>query len=432
MKRRQFLTSAAAGALGAGLPLSAGTARPKSEIPDDVPRIREYRTLGRTGFRISDLCAGSIMDEGVLGRALDSGMNYIDSAEEYPGHHRVVARTLKGRDRSSVFLTTKLEVQADKSKEGFLKRARKCLEELETEYVDCLLMHIPERPETLATPGFHDAMRELKAEGRVKFVGASHHGSFWLQAPEMGMDQVLLAAAEDGRFDLFLLAYNFLQMDRGDRVLTVCREKNIGAVLMKTKPVGIYYSLKSRVENLESEKKDVNPLIREGLQRYKEMIEKAEGFIRDNNLGSPEEIQAAAVRFCLDNPDVSSVCCRAANYDELESYLRLSGTRTNGADKTALAAYKDGCGTLYCRHACGECEPACPHGVPVNTILRYNHYFAAQGREREAMEFYAAIPGARADACAACPGHCESACPYGVPAKGMLLLAHSCLALTSY
>jgi predicted aldo/keto reductase-like oxidoreductase len=61
--------------------------------------------------------------------------------------------------------------------------------------------------------------------------------------------------------------------------------------------------------------------------------------------------------------------------------------------------------------------------------MRYNHYFMAQGREREAMLKYAAIPGTKAEACGECPGYCEAACPYNVPIQGMLILAHDQLSL---
>ncbi|MEW5902093.1 MAG: hypothetical protein AB1715_11570, partial [Acidobacteriota bacterium] len=172
-----------------------------------------------------------------------------------------------------------------------------------------------------------------------------------------------------------------------------------------------------------------HPLYADGLKRYKEKLDRAEGFIKENELQNPEQIQEAAVRFVLRNPNVSTVCALVKTYDELEKYLELSGTGLSAAELAKLEAYREGCGDLYCRHACGLCEPACPHGVPVNTITRYHHYYAAQRREKEAIGFYARIPGAKAELCAACPGHCEAACPYHVPVQGMLLLAHSQLSV---
>jgi len=244
------------------------------------------------------------------------------------------------------------------------------------------------------------------------------------------MEKVLMAAVEDGCFDVFLLAYNFLKMDEGERVLKVCREKKIGTALMKTTPIAIYYTLKSRIEQMEKEGKEINPLYTAGLKRYKEKLDKAEDFIQKYNLQNPEEIKEAAIRFVLDNPDVNTVCCLPRTYDELERFIRLSGSRISDWDRAKMAACMEGCGELYCRHACGVCEPECPHGVPVNNIMRFYHYFAAQGREREAMHKYAEIPGVRADVCQNCPGYCEAACPYNVPVQGMLLLADDQLSLS--
>jgi predicted aldo/keto reductase-like oxidoreductase len=336
---------------------------------------------------------------------------------------------LKGRDRKQIFLTSKMQPEGDITKEGFLKRARKCLEDLETDHFDCMMLHMPERVEVLKTEGFHAAMRELKAEGRVRFLGVSHHGSFWFRDPEETMDRILLAAVEDGRFDVFLMAYNFLQMDRGEQVIQAAKEKKVGITLMKTKPVGTYSLLKSRIEQLEKEGKEVDPLFREGLARYKDIADRAETFIKKYNLQNPEEVKEAALRFALTNPDVHTVCCSAKTYAEAEQFIRQSGSRLSEKDVVTLARYKKACGALYCRHACGVCEPECHRGVPVNTIMRYHHYFAAQGREKEAMLKYARIPGARAEECGHCPGYCEKACPFGVPIQGLLLLAHDQLTL---
>jgi predicted aldo/keto reductase-like oxidoreductase len=431
--RRKFMKSAALGMVGAVVPAGAAGTRTKTQevVPAEknYPKIKEYRVLGRTGFEVSDLATGYIQDFGVFSAMLDAGVNYIDTGESYPGSHKLIGRVLKGRDRKKIFLTSKMLPEDDITKDGFLKRARKGLEDLETDYFDCMMLHMPERADILKTEGFHAAMQELKAEGRVRFVGASHHGSFWFRDPEESMERVLLAAVEDGRFDVFLMAYNFLQMDKGERVIQAAKEKKIGITLMKTKPVGTYSAMKTMVERMEKEGKEVDPLYREGLARYKDIADRAETFIKKYNLQNPDEVKEAALRFALSNPDVHTVCCSAKTFAEAEQFLRQSGSRLSEKDSATLARYKEACGALYCRHACGVCEPECPRGVPVNTIMRYHHYFAAQGREKEAMLKYARIPGARAEECGRCPGHCEKACPYGVPIQGMLLLAHDQMTL---
>ena len=437
LNRRDFLRTSAFGMLGAGVSAKSGWPQTKEagqqgKQKEDKPeiKIKDYRILGRTGFKVSDLGVGYIQDEGLIAAMLDAGVNYIDTAESYPGAHRLLSKVIKGRDRKSLFITTKMLMEdGDTSKEGLTKRVHKALEELNTEYVDCLMMHMPERVEYLKHENFHAVTEQMKREGLIHHVGVSNHGSFWFRDPEQTMEKVLLAAADDGRFDVFLMAYNFLRMDQSERVLEVCKEKNIGVALMKSTPVIKYYGLKARIEQLEKEKKEIHPLYQEGLKRFKDKADRAEQFIKKYDLKNPEEIRMAAIRFVLDNPNVNTVCCSLGTYDQMEQVLSLSGSKLSEWEKEKLAAYKEGCGELYCRHACGVCEPYCPHGVPVNTIMRYNHYFMAQGREKEAMLKYARIPGARADVCSQCSGYCEDACPYNVPIQGMLLLAHNQLSL---
>jgi len=67
--------------------------------------------------------------------------------------------------------------------------------------------------------------------------------------------------------------------------------------------------------------------------------------------------------------------------------------------------------------------------VPINTIMRYNHYFEAQGREKYALAKYADLPGPKADLCYNCQDFCETACPYHVPIQGKLIFAHQQLSL---
>ncbi len=226
-----------------------------------------------------------------------------------------------------------MEVKKNPSKEDFLKRARKALEELDTEYIDCMMMHCPEKAEILKTEAFHAAMKQLKAEGRIRFVGVSNHGSFWFKDPEEPMEKVLLAAADDGRFDVFLMAYNFLQMDQAERVLEVCKEKKIGTTLMKSTPVHKYFGLKSRIEQLKKEKKKIHPFYKDGLVRFKDKYDRAEQFIKKYDLKSPEEIREAAIRFVLENPNVNTVCCSLKTYDELERILPLSGSKLSDWNK---------------------------------------------------------------------------------------------------
>ncbi|HLP47971.1 MAG TPA: aldo/keto reductase [Candidatus Kapabacteria bacterium] len=436
MDRRRFLknTAVSVSAFGAGIlggkDLLHSQTQPSPGGQENPPavKIKEYRTLGRTEFKVSDISSGFVKDPAVLERMLDSGINYIDSAESY-GNEEVIGKVVKNRDRKKIFITTKLELKEDLSKDGILARARKCLERLQTDYIDCLMMHSCENVKLIKTEGFHAAMQQLKSEGRLRFVGISNHGTNWFTDPAESMDKVLIAAALDGRFDVMLLAYNFIQDDKGAEVLKVCREKNIGTTLMKVNPIGKLPMLKERIEKLKSEGKQIPENFPTMITRLEAKAKTAETFIKEYRLDDAQRMRDAAIRFVLSNSDVHTVCCAFRSFDDLDAYIPLSGTRLENMEKVKLSAYKEGCGAFYCRHACGLCEPSCPQKVPVNTIMRFNHYYEAQGKEKFAMKHYARLMSPKADLCADCNGFCEPACPYGVPVQGLLTLAHRTLSL---
>lgn len=439
MNRRDFFKKSSLGLLGGGL-LGRSALSGPGETGETELKIKGYRTLGRTGFRVSDIGAGDFNDPGPFRGLLDAGVNYIDTSETYGQHARKIGDSIQGRDRGSLFITCKL--QADTSsrriaaigidKAGFLRRFHEMTEAMQLDYLDCLMLSSPETLEDLECEGFHAAIDELKKAGKVHFVGVSHHGSQWfLNKPKVPMDKILTAAAEDGRFDVMLLAYNFLKQDGSERLLELCGKKKIGVTLMKTNPIRSYTNnMQQYLERKENRREELTATDRENIERMEKKLEDAQDFIRRHNLKSEGEIREAAVKFVLSNPHVHTVCATVLNYDEMRSFIRLSGTRLKGRDEELLAVYRRECGGLYCRHACGLCEPACPHEVPVNTILRYDHYFVAQSREKHAMTKYAELKDHSAAICQDCAGYCESACPYGVPARALLTAAHLNLSLT--
>ena len=429
MNRRLFLKTTAASVAGAGLLYPAEQSLSKEQKSSAAIKIKEYRTLGRTGFKVSDIGAGKPFTAAVLRVLLAAGVNYIDTGESYGKgqSERVVGEVIKDMNRKSLFINSKLSMRGNPNKEQILLRAHKCLERLQTDYLDCMMIHGCPTVEAVKYQPFHDAMARLKKEGKLRFVGLSNHGGNYNDVPE-SMDKVHLAALKDGRYDVLLLVYNFLKQDMGEKILEAGRQKNIATVLMKVNPVGSYHSYKSQLEAAEKGGKPTDRL-RGVVERLKKRVDLAQDFIRKHKLTDNEAIRSASYRFVLSNKNVHCALYHFSNFDEIDSLLAVSGTRFSGEDKKTLTALSQGCGDLYCRHACGFCESKCPSGVPVNTIMRYNHYFSAQKREKYAIERYAALPTAKADRCFQCGGSCEKACPYGVPIHGLLLMAHNNLTL---
>lgn len=435
MNRRNFFKNSTIGIVGAGLMGSKFFLEGEENAKDEPLKIKAYRTLGRTGFKASDISFGDglISHPIVIKALLEAGINYIDTAEKYYPSEERIGKIIKDFDRKSLFITTKLGLKRNFTKEEVLARTRKCLERLQCDYVDCMMIHDCLDKKTLKGEGFHAAMRQLKSEGRVRFLGVANHGATFGESQET-MEDVLMAAVADGRFDIVMLAYNFIQREMGERILKACAEKNIGTVAMKTKPVEHYFDFmegyKKRKAIGDKRGEKVPEPTKRAVAAFEARMDAAKKFLKKNNLISPEEIRDASVRFVMNNPHLNTVCTSFKNFGAVRTYLRLSGGFMSAEDKKKLTLYREGCGDLYCRHACGRCEPQCPHGVPVNTIMRYNHYFEVQGREKYAMEKYAALPITKANICSTCPGNCEKACPHNVPIHSRLIMAHQNLTLS--
>jgi aryl-alcohol dehydrogenase-like predicted oxidoreductase len=442
ISRRGFLGASLAAAAAAGLGGKDGLAAqvvpaaPLQPAAPDGPRIKEYRRLGRTGLKVSDISVGGgpLSNDNVLRAALDAGVNYVDTAEHYErgGSERTIGRVLETHPRDSFFITTKLNISFNKqvTKEGLRDRYMKCLERLGTDHADCLMIHMCTLEQVKYEP-YHELIAELKTEGKVRFSGLSNHGAdLSLFGPLSDpMDKVVLAAVEDGRFDIMLFVYNFLQREAGERILAGCAAKDVGVTLMKTDP-GLVVSNEREVLAASEDRytksgRELPEALVKAKERSAERAARLDAFLKKHGIEGAEKARDAAIKFCLSHPGVHTVCPSINSFEDLRTFVSLSGQKLDLGDEAVLADSREAFGGSYCRHACGLCEPSCPRGVPVNTVMRYEYYFRAKGRQKEAMGLYAALGEARgAGGCAECAGHCETACPYGVHVQAKLLAAH--------
>ena len=417
-----------------------GIGRGAGSAAAERPQIREYRTLGRTGVKVSDVSfgAGFFSNAPVLAAALDAGMNYIDTAEHYENGNseRAIGEVLKERDRKSIFLTTKLNFSINReiTKEGLRNRFGKCLERLRTDYADCLMIHLCSLANVKHEP-YHELIRELKTEGKVRFSGLSNHGADYTLSGRIDdrCEDVMAAAAEDGRFDVVLCTFNFLKVEAGEKIFKACRDKEMGITLMKMNPALTTERDRRAIagtrDRYQKSGREISAATQKIFKLTDDRAAATEAFLKKHGLDAPEQIRGAAIKFCLNRPEVHCVCPSINTFEDLDAYLALSGGRFEAAEAEMLADCREVYGDLACRIGCGECEPACPRGVPVAAIMRYKYYFRNQGREKAAMAEYAALGGRDAGLCDGCAGPCEEACPHGVPIPGLLALTHELLTL---
>ncbi len=407
------------------------------------PAIRKFRTLGRTGFRTSDVSLGGLPNDAhVVRYAYDHGINYFDTAESYGNGdaEKRIGEAMAHMDRAKIFITTKLHFEPERTQEELVTQFRQCLERLQTDYADALFMHAVSDVGLITHDGYHAAIEQLKAEGRVKHAGISCHGPRGEEGDSM--EKILCTAAEDGRFDLMLFSYNFLNEDEAEAVLASCKERNIGTTAMKTSP-GVLQVDPFDPENLTADyqeyvdsvadrgvsREEAIERIRNWVARQEETIDEVRPFAEKYGLETNEQLRATCLQWVLQNEDMQTVCMRIREFEDVDRFVALSGTKLSAASAVFLRDYEAAFGTLYCRHGCTACAASCPHDVPVSTIMRYASYFAHQRREKHAMRKYAKLGQRRAENCLACNAPCTGVCPHGVDTQMTMVRAHALLNL---
>jgi aryl-alcohol dehydrogenase-like predicted oxidoreductase len=151
----------------------------------------KYRTLGRTGIKVSPYALGAMIlgadasvgnpdpDDSVriIHRALDAGINFIDTADAYGESEKVVGQALKGR-RDDVVLATKTGLplgdgpnQQGASRRRILAEVENSLRRLETDYIDLYQIHRPD-PDTDIEETL-SALTDLIRSGKVRAIGTS-------------------------------------------------------------------------------------------------------------------------------------------------------------------------------------------------------------------------------------------------------------------
>jgi predicted aldo/keto reductase-like oxidoreductase len=112
---------------------------------------------------------------------------------------------------------------------------------------------------------------------------------------------------------------------------------------------------------------------------------------------------------------VDALIVSIKDQDQLREYLPASGAeRVSAEDLRLLERYATRFGPEYCRHGCGACAEACPHGVPIAEVLRTRMYALDYADMELAREDYARLD-AGAAACLSCAKQsCLGRCPIGL------------------
>jgi hypothetical protein len=198
------------------------------------------RNLGKTGFRVGVFSLGGqaavekaendAVAVPLIERALDLGVNYVDTSARYGGEARWSERyfgQVMEKRRSEVFLATKTH---DRTRDGSLKILETSLKLLRTDRVDLWQLHamatMDDVEKVTAKGGALDAFREARDQKLVRFLGLTGHTD----------PGVLAEAIRRFPFDVILMAVNAADphhLPFGSELLSLAVEREMGIVGMK-------------------------------------------------------------------------------------------------------------------------------------------------------------------------------------------------------
>jgi len=323
--------------------------------------------------------------------ALARGVNYIDTSPDYSsaGSETAVGEGIKGFPREKLFLATKFctpvgHLPPGTSVERYKEVIDESLGRLGTPYVDLIHVHSCDEVDRLMDPNMHEAFRQLKAEGKARFLGFSTHTP--------NLTQVVTAAIDSGKFDVMMVAYHHGIWSELDGLIERARsEQDMGVVAMKTLKGAKHHGL----------------------------------------VGFQEEADAysqAALKWTLSNPNVSCAVISMFELQHVDEYLVASGQSLGAEDQAILRSYDEQILGSYCAPHCGQCLDACPEDIPIHDVLRHRMYFEDYGIEKQAMAQYSAL-GRNAEVCASCSAPCTGSCPLGIPIQERMQGSHELLTL---
>ena len=243
--RRDFLKTG--GAVAAGL-LSSGTILSKAAagtLPDLPVNAKTQgsmptRNLGKTEYKVAIFSLGGQaalekpnnfdLAVPIIERALDLGVNYIDTSSIYGGPERwseqYIGRVMKTR-RQEAFLATKTK---ERTREGSLRMIEKSLELLNTSHIDLWQLHDVGLPEDvnaiIAKGGAIEALLEMQDQKVVRYLGVTGH-----YRPEALIDTI-----NRHPFDTILMSLNAADAhihSFSDQLLPLAVEKQMGIIGMK-------------------------------------------------------------------------------------------------------------------------------------------------------------------------------------------------------
>jgi predicted aldo/keto reductase-like oxidoreductase len=316
------------------------------------------RRLGRTNIEVFPIAFGGIPIQRVneetavetVKRAIELGINLIDTARGYTDSEIKIGKALKDVDKK-IYISSK---SANRTKDGIYEDVKISLKNLGVEKIDIYHIHGVNDWETFKKifepNGAYYGLLKAKEEGLIDFIAVSSHSN-----------DILAELIKTDKFDVIQVSYNFIETEPEEKIFPIALEKDIGIIAMKPMAGGVL----------------PNPRLSLKFVLQKEFL------IPDPGIESIEELE-----------------------EDTEIALNLKPL-TNEEWEEIERTRKE-MGSTFCRK-CDYCQP-CPQGIPISTIIRSESFLKRlpDSTIRHGWFYDAYL---KAQNCTKC-GICTTRCPY--------------------
>src|SRR3954467_4925159 len=293
----------------------------------------KYRLLGRTGVQVSPLCLGAMMfgpwgndDRAdsirIIHRALDSGINFVDTADVYSAgvSEEIVGEALRGR-RADVVLATKffMPMGEDPNSRGgsrrwIVREVEESLRRLGTDYIDLYQVHRPS-PDTDVEETL-GALTDLVRQGKVRYIGSSSYSGSQIVEAQW--------AARERRLERFVTEqppYSILGRGIEEDVLPTAQRYGMGTLTYSPLSGG-GVSGRWRKDRTGAPTSSARPSARFDMsspanQRKLDVVEELAQLAEQAGMTMIE----LAIAFVINHPGVTSAIVGPRTMEQLESYL---------------------------------------------------------------------------------------------------------------
>jgi voltage-dependent potassium channel beta subunit len=307
----------------------------------------EYRRLGKSGLKVSELSFGSWItfgnqigentSEELMKMAYDGGVNFFDNAEVYANgkSEEVMVNILKklGRARDSYIVSSKVffgagaEVPTQKglNRKHIMEACNQALQRLQVDYLDLFFCHRPDKETPIEETVW--SMHNLIQQGKILYWGTSEWSAQEIMEAHMVAKQYNLIGPVMEQPQYNMLVREKVEVEFSQIYKTVGLGTTIWSPLASGVLTGKYNDGKegeTRLKRAELSWLSDRLLVEQTLEKVKKLTE----FSKEIGLSMPH----MALAWCLKNQDVSTVILGASKTSQLEENLKVSENKDKLTD----------------------------------------------------------------------------------------------------